>query len=75
MNEHNRKTIWALIQKTGDELQAKLKPSSSHPKGRNAYAHISLCIKEKFGVSYKELDDDQTGVLIDYIDFMLKNPD
>ncbi|MAV82309.1 MAG: hypothetical protein CMI90_02445 [Pelagibacteraceae bacterium] len=75
MNENNRKTIWALIQKTGDELQPKLKPSTYHPRGRNAYAHISLCIKQKFGMSYKDLDDDKMDFVINYINFLLHNPD
>ncbi|MDA1283749.1 MAG: hypothetical protein O3C61_02355, partial [Proteobacteria bacterium] len=57
MNEENRKLIWKTIQETGDKLQSKLKPSSFHPKGRNAYAHIAQSVKEQFGYSYKDIKD------------------
>ena len=75
LNEENRKIIWSKIQRTGDLLQPLLKPSSFHPKGRNAYAHISLSIKEKFNQSYKDLPDKEFEKVIEYIDYLLKNPD
>ncbi len=74
LNEKNRKLIWLKIQSTGDLLQPLLKPSSSHPKGRNAYAHISLSIKEKFHQSYKDISDDNFENVILYIEYLLKNP-
>jgi len=52
-----------------------LKPSSFHPKGRNAYAHIALCIKEKFGQSYKEIPDEKYEEVIQLIDYLLAHPD
>ncbi|MDB4861638.1 hypothetical protein OAH63_00955 [bacterium] len=63
------------MQSTGDLLQPLLKPSSFHPKGRNAYAHISLSIKEKFNQSYKDIPDKEFEKVIEYIDYLLKNPD
>jgi hypothetical protein len=75
LNEENRKIIWSKIQSTGDLLQPLLKPSSFHPKGRNAYAHISLSIKEKFNQSYKDIPDKEFEKVIEYIDYLLKNPD
>lgn len=75
LNEENRKIIWSKIQRTGDLLQPLLKPSSFHPKGRNAYAHISLSIKEKFNQSYKDIPDKEFEKVIEYIDYLLKNPD
>ena len=75
LNEENRKIIWSKIQNTGDLLQPLLKPSSFHPKGRNAYAHISLSIKEKFNQSYKDIPDKEFEKVIEYIDYLLKNPD
>ena len=75
LNEESRKIIWSKIQSTGDLLQPLLKPSSFHPKGRNAYAHISLSIKEKFNQSYKDIPDKEFEKVIDYIDYLLKNPD
>ena len=75
LNEKNRKLIWSKIQSTGDLLQPLLKPSSFHPKGRNAYAHISLCIKEKFDQSYKDISDNKFESVISFIEYLLKNPD
>ena len=75
MNEENRKIIWSKIQITGNLLQNLLKPSFFHPKGRNAYAHISLCIKDKFNRSYKDIPDEKVEEVIKYIDHLLKNPD
>ena len=75
LNEENRKIICSKIQRTGDLLQPLLKPSSFHPKGRNAYAHISLSIKEKFNQSYKDIPDKEFEKVIEYIDYLLKNPD
>ena len=59
LNEENRKIIWSKIQNTGDLLQPLLKPSIFHPKRRNAYAHISLSIKQKFKQSYKDIPDEK----------------
>ena len=75
MNEGNKKIIWKKIQSTGDLLQPLLKPSSFHSKGRNAYAHIALCIKKKFGLSYKDIPDEKYEEVIFFIDYLLANPD
>ena len=74
MNELNRKKLWELIKSTGDKLQPLLKPSRLHPNGRNAYAHIALSIKEKFGKSYKDITDDKFDEITSYIENLLKNP-
>ena len=74
MNEFNRKKLWELIKSTGDKLQPLLKPSRLHPNGRNAYAHIALSIKEKFGKSYKDIADDKFDEINSYIEKLLKNP-
>tara|TARA_B110001452_G_C14864367_1_gene302076 strand:+ start:93 stop:320 length:228 start_codon:yes stop_codon:yes gene_type:complete len=73
MNERNKKELWKLILKTGDYLKNKLPHNPSHPNGRNSYAHISLCIKNKFGLSYKDINDDDLKKVIEYIDFLKKN--
>ena len=75
MNEDNKKVIWKKIQSTGGLLQPLLKPSPFHPNGRNAYAHIALCIKEKFGLSYKDIPDEKYEEVILFIDYLLANPD
>ena len=75
LNEENKKIIWKKIQSTGDLLQPLLKPSPFHPKGRNAYAHIAICIKQKFEQSYKDIPDEKFKEVIEYIDYLLANPD
>ena len=74
MNESNKKRVWKKIQFTGEKLQPLLKPSHNHPDGRNAYAHIALSIKEKFGKSYKDISDDKLDEVLIHIDYLLMNP-
>ena len=63
-----------MIQEAGDYLQNKLPDISNHPKGRNPYAHVALCVKNKFGLSYKDLNDDDFKKVEEYIVFLKKNP-
>ena len=74
MNEFNRKKLREKIQLTGDKLQPLLKPSRLHPNGRNAYAHIALSIKEKYGKSYRYISDDKFNEITSHIEELLKNP-
>ena len=74
MNEFNRKKVWKKIQSSGDELQPLLKPSRYHPNGRNAYAHIALSIKDKYGCSYRDIPDDQFEEVILFLENLRKNP-
>ena len=74
MNEENSKIIWAYIQEAGDSLAGKLPPSSHHPNGRNPYAHVAICVKGKFGQSYKEITDSKLQDVLDYIDYLVQNP-
>ena len=74
LNEDNKKKIWKLIQKTGDELIGRLPDHPSHPKGRNPYAHIALEIKNHFGMSYKDIEDDKIPELEKFIEFIQNNP-
>ena len=73
MNKDNANKLWKMIQVAGDYLQNKLPDSSNHPKGRNPYAHVALCIKEKFGNSYKDIPDEQFQEVVDYINFLKEN--
>lgn len=74
LNQQNSKEIWRYIQQAGDRLVGKLPPSRNHPKGRNPYAHVAICIKGKFGQSYKEIPDEKIKEVIDYIDYLVENP-
>ena len=59
MNKVNSATQCKMIQVAGDYLQGKLPKNINHPRGRNPYAHVALCVKEKFGNSYKDIPDDK----------------
>ena len=74
MNEENSKKIWSYIQEAGDKLVGKLPPSKNHPRGRNPYAHVAICVKSKFSKSYKEIPNDKYQEVLDYIDFLVENP-
>ena len=67
MNNENQKEVWRVIQKHGDLLINKLSPHPNHPKGRNPYAHICTLIKSHFGCSYKDIEDEKCGDLINFI--------
>jgi hypothetical protein len=74
MNENNKKKVWKLIQKTGDELRGKLPDHPSHPKGRNPYAHIALEIKNHFEMTYGDIPDERIPELVKFIKFISDNP-
>jgi|TARA_B110000238_G_C15818358_1_gene307453 hypothetical protein len=74
MNKENTKKLWKIIQEAGEYLQNKLPENSNHPKGRNPYAHVALCVKDKFGLSYKDITDENFNKVQEYIDFLKKNP-
>ena len=74
MNKENSKKLWKIIQGAGDYLTDQLPKHPNHPKGRNAYAHVALCVKEKFKASYKDIPDDKFEDVVRYINFLKKNP-
>ena len=74
MNKENASKLWKIIQEAGDYLQNKLPDHPNHPRGRNAYAHVALCVKNKFGLSYKDISDEDYQKVVDYIDFLKINP-
>lgn len=72
MEIENKKKLWAIIQATGDDLRNKLPDHQNHPKGRNPYAHIALCVKEKFKASYKDIPDKKFDEVVDFIKSLKK---
>jgi len=74
MNDDNSKKIWKYMQEAGDKLVGKLPPSRFHPKGRNPYAHVAICVKSKFGKSYKEIQDSRLDEVLEFIDYLVENP-
>ena len=74
MNEENRRKLWRLIVEAGDYLLGQLPEHPNHPKGRNPYAHVAICVKNKFNLSYKDIPDEQLDEVIKYIEFLKNNP-
>ena len=74
MNKENASKLWKLIQEAGDYLKNQLPEHPNHPKGRNPYAHVALCVKQKFSTSYKDIDDHKIDEVLKYISFLKENP-
>ena len=74
MTPENSKKLWKIIQEAGDYLNGQLPDHPNHPKGRNAYAHVAICVKNKFKSSYKDIPDERFNEVTDYIEFLKKNP-
>ena len=74
MNKENANKLWKTIQEAGDYLEGQLPDHPNHPSGRNPYAHVAICIKNKFNVSYKDIPDNKFNEVLQYIDFLKKNP-
>ena len=74
MNKENASKLWKIIQEAGDYLGGQLPEHPNHPKGRNPYAHVAICVKNKFKKSYKDIEDCKLNQVIEYIEYLKKNP-
>ena len=74
MTEDNRRKLWTLIKEAGDYLQGQLPDHPNHPRGRNPYAHVAICVKSKFNASYKDIKDEKFYEIVNYINFLKENP-
>ena len=74
MNEEKRRQLWKIIVEAGHYLQGQLPDHPNHPKGRNPYAHVAICVKSKFNASYKDIPDEQYDEVLKYIEFLKQNP-
>ena len=74
MTEDNRRKLWKLIVEAGDYLQGQLPDHPNHPKGRNPYAHVAICVKSKFNQSYKDIEDKKFNEVVEYIEFLKNYP-
>ena len=74
MNKENTNKLWKIIQEAGDYLEGQLPDQLNHPKGRNPYAHVALCVREKFNASYKDIPDEKYNDVLEYIKFLKQNP-
>ena len=74
MNKENQRKLWLIIQEAGDYLAGRLPDHPNHPRGRNPYAHVAICVKDKFNASYKDIPDEKIDEIIKYIEFLKQNP-
>ena len=72
MDKENANKLWKIIQEAGNYLEGQLPEHPNHPKGRNPYAHVALCVREKFNSSYKDIPDDQLEEVIKYVKYLKK---
>ena len=74
MSPDNARKLWKIIVDAGDYLEGQLPDHPNHPKGRNSYAHVAICVKEKFENSYKDIPDEKFQEVVDYIEHLKSNP-
>ena len=74
MNKENTSKLWKMILLAGDFLVNQLPDHPNHSKGRNPYAHVAICVKERFGNSYKDIPDDKFQEVVVCIEHLKKNP-
>ena len=74
MNKEKTSKILKIIHEAGDYLVEQLPDHQNHPKGRNPYAHVAICVKNYFSVSYKDIPDEKFNEVLKYIEFLKKNP-
>lgn len=67
-----KRELWGKMMKAGDRLKPVLKEDPGHPKGRNPYAHVAGCVRDKFGCSYGELPDEKVPEVILYLEELVK---
>lgn len=67
MNPDLKKILWQEMRALGDRLREELEPDPRHPQGRNPYAHVAGCVKDRFGCSYGDLPDEKVGELRKYL--------
>ena len=70
MNKENASKLWKMIQEAGDYLVGQLPDHPNHPKGRNSYAHVAICVKDHFNASYKDIPDKKFQEVVKYIEFL-----
>ena len=74
MNKENTSKLWKVIQEAGDCLKGQLPDHPNHPKGRNPYAHVAICVKDHFQASYKDIPDEKFDDVVNYIEYLKQNP-
>ena len=74
MTPENASKLWKIIQEAGDYLVGQLLDHPNHHKGRNADAHVAICVKSQVNASYKDIPDEDFEKVINYIEILKNNP-
>ena len=74
MNKENASKLLKIIQEAGDYLVGQLPEHPNHPKGRNPYAHVAICVRSKYEKSYKDIPDEKFEEVVEFIEHLKKNP-
>ena len=74
MTPENAERLLGYMRNAGRDLEGRLPDSIDHPGGRNPYAHVALCVKRRFGASYKDIDDSLLESVMEYIDQLVEDP-
>ena len=74
MSPENAAQVWQAIRSAGDRLRGQLPEHPNHPQGRNPYAHVALCVKTKWGQSYRDIPDRDMDSVLTYIEWLVENP-
>jgi len=74
MKKENASKLWQIIQEAGDYLLGQLPEHPNHPKGRNPYAHVAICVRSKYKKSYKDIPDEKFEEVVEFIEHLKKNP-
>ena len=74
MNEDKARQLWKIIQEAGHYLEGQLPDHPNHPKGRNPYAHVAICVRSKYQKSYKDIPDEKFAEVVEYIEKLKRNP-
>ena len=72
MNKENASKLWKMIQEAGLYLHGQLPDHPNHPKGRNPYAHVAICVKEHFKKSLKDFPAASSSVFLNLSFGMIK---
>lgn len=67
-----KREVWGKMMRAGDRIKPVLKEDPRHPRGRNPYAHVAGCVRDRFGCSYGELPDERVQEVIVYLEELVK---
>lgn len=73
MNAENRRRVQAAVKDAGEALDGKL-PSMTGLTRRNPWAHVWERIMDRFGCSYRDVDDDRVEEVLELIAWLRENP-